>query len=85
MLRSEMMRIAAMSCVLVFGDGVGGLSLEKYSKGLAWFSSLVEKGFPGYFLCTCACIFFLLSWFPVVVMVELIVDLGFQFDLHILI
>jgi hypothetical protein len=33
---------------------VGGLSLEEYSKGLAGFSSLVEKGFPGYFLCTCA-------------------------------
>jgi hypothetical protein len=31
---------------------VGGLSLEEYSKGLARFSSLVEKGFPGYFLCT---------------------------------
>jgi hypothetical protein len=29
-----------------FGDGVGGLSLEEYSKGLAGLSSLVEKGFP---------------------------------------
>ena len=35
-----------------FGDGVGGLSLEKYRKGLVGFSSLVEKGFRGYFLCT---------------------------------
>jgi hypothetical protein len=28
---------------------IGGedLSLEEYSKGLAWFSSLVEKGIPG--------------------------------------
>ena len=33
--------------------GGGGLSLEEYSKGLAGFSSLVEKGFPEYFLCTC--------------------------------
>jgi hypothetical protein len=41
---------------------VGGLSLEEYSKGLVGFSSLVEKGFPGYFLCTCAWCFFLLSW-----------------------
>jgi len=39
--------------------GVGGLSLKEYSKGLAGFSSLVEKGFPGYFLCTCAWYFFL--------------------------
>jgi hypothetical protein len=30
--------------VLVFYGG-GGLSLEEYSKGLAGFSSLVEKGF----------------------------------------
>jgi len=61
-----------------FGDGVGGLSLEKYSKGLAGFSSLVEKGFPGYFLCTCAWIFFLLSWFAAVVMVQVIVDRKFK-------
>jgi hypothetical protein len=30
---------------------VEGLSLEEYNKGLVGFSSLVEKGFPGYFLC----------------------------------
>jgi hypothetical protein len=42
-----------------FGDSVGGLSLEEYRKGLVGFSSLVEKGFPGHFLCTCAWIFFL--------------------------
>jgi hypothetical protein len=47
--------------VLVFYGG-GSLSLEKYSKGLARFSSLVEKGFPKYFLCTCAWCFFLGSW-----------------------
>jgi hypothetical protein len=41
-----------------FGDGVGGLSLEEYIKGLVGFSSLVEKGFPGYLLCTC----FVLFW-----------------------
>jgi hypothetical protein len=34
--------------------GVEGLSLEEYRKVLAQFSSLVEKGFPGYFLYTCA-------------------------------
>jgi hypothetical protein len=28
--------------------GGGGISLEEYSKGLIGFSSLVEKGFPGY-------------------------------------
>jgi hypothetical protein len=39
--------------------GGGGLSLEEYIKGVAGFSSLVEKGFPGYFLCTCAWCFFL--------------------------
>jgi hypothetical protein len=38
---------------------VGGLSLEEYSEGLAGFSSFVEKGFLGYFLCTCAWYFFL--------------------------
>jgi hypothetical protein len=38
---------------------VGGISIEEYSKGLAEFSSLVEKGFPGYFLCTCAWCFLL--------------------------
>jgi hypothetical protein len=38
---------------------VGGLSLEEYSKGLVGFSSLVEKGSPGYFLCTCAWCFLL--------------------------
>jgi hypothetical protein len=38
--------------------GGEGLSLEEYSKGLVGFSSLVEKGFPGYFLCTCAWCFF---------------------------
>jgi hypothetical protein len=38
--------------------GGGVISLEEYSKGLAGFSSLVEKGFPGYFLCTCAWCFF---------------------------
>jgi hypothetical protein len=54
-----------------FGDGVGGLSLEEYKKGLAGFSSLVEKGFPGYFLCSCAWLFFLLSWFAAVVMVQI--------------
>jgi hypothetical protein len=42
--------------------GGGGLSLKEYSEGLVGFSSLVEKGFPGYFLCTCARCFFLLSW-----------------------
>jgi hypothetical protein len=31
--------------------GGEGLSLEEYIKGLSGFSSLVEKGFPGYFLC----------------------------------
>jgi hypothetical protein len=31
---------------------VGGLSPEEYSKGLVGFSSLVAKGFRGYFLCT---------------------------------
>jgi hypothetical protein len=36
---------------------VGGISLEEYSKGLVGFSSLIEKGFPGYFLCTCALYF----------------------------
>jgi hypothetical protein len=30
--------------------GGGGLSLEEYNKGLVGFSSLVEKGFPGYLL-----------------------------------
>jgi hypothetical protein len=44
--------------VLVFYGG-GGLSLEEYSKGLDGFSSLVEKGFLGYFLSTCAWCFFL--------------------------
>jgi hypothetical protein len=38
---------------------VGGLSLEEYSKGLAGFSSILEKGFPGYLLCTCAWYFYL--------------------------
>ena len=61
-----------------FGDGVGGISLEEYRKGLAGFSSLVKKGFPGYFLCTCACILFLWSWFVAVVMVEVIVDKKFK-------
>jgi len=42
-----------------FGDGVEGLSLEEYSRGLARFSSLVEKGFLGYFLCSYAWLFFL--------------------------
>jgi hypothetical protein len=42
-----------------FGDGMGGLSLEENSKGLVGFSSLVEKGFPRYFLCSCAWLFFL--------------------------
>ena len=32
--------------------GGEGPSLEEYSKGLVGFFSLVEKGFPGYFLCT---------------------------------
>jgi hypothetical protein len=54
----------------IFGDGVGGLYLGEYKKGLDGFSSLVEKGFPGYFLCSCAWLFFLLSWFVVVVMVQ---------------
>jgi hypothetical protein len=49
---------------------VRGLSLEEYSKGLVGFSSLVEKGFPGYFLCSCAWLFFLWSWFAAVVMVQ---------------
>ena len=40
--------------------GGGGLSLEEYIKGLAGVSSLVEKGFPGYFLCVAAtnCLWF---------------------------
>jgi hypothetical protein len=38
---------------------VEGLSLEEYSEGLAGFSFLVEKGFLGYFLCTCAWCFLL--------------------------
>ena len=29
--------------------GREGISLEEYNKGLVGFSSLVEKGFPGYF------------------------------------
>jgi hypothetical protein len=56
-----------------FGDGVGGLSLEEYNKGLAGFSSLIEKGFPGYFLFSCAWLFFLCFWFAAVVKVQVIV------------
>jgi hypothetical protein len=33
--------------------------LNNIANDLAGFSSLVEKGFPGYFLCSCAWCFFL--------------------------
>jgi hypothetical protein len=33
--------------------------LKNIAKDLVGFSSLVEKGFPGYFLCSCAWCFFL--------------------------
>ena len=33
--------------------------LKNIEKDLAGFSSFVEKGFPGYFLCSCAWCFFL--------------------------
>ena len=33
--------------------------LKNIAKDLAVFSSLVERGFPGYFLCFCAWCFFL--------------------------
>ena len=56
-----------------FGDGVRGISLDEYNKGLDGFSSLVEKGFLGYFLCSCAWLFLLWSWFAAVVVVQVIV------------
>jgi hypothetical protein len=33
--------------------------LKNITKDLAGFSSLVEKGFPGYFLCSCCMVFLL--------------------------
>ena len=36
--------------------------LKNIAKDLVGFSSLVEKGFPRYFLCSCAWCFFLWSW-----------------------
>jgi hypothetical protein len=49
--------VSTLLCARFYGGG--GLSLEEYSKGLVGFSSLVEKGFPVYFLCTCTWCFFL--------------------------
>jgi hypothetical protein len=59
---------------------VGGLSLEEYSKGLARFSSLVEKGFPVYFLCTCALSLLIVILVAKVVMVQVIVDRKFKWN-----
>jgi hypothetical protein len=53
------MKIAAPSCVLVLVMVWEVFLLKNIAKDLAGFSSLVEKGFPGYILCSCAWIFFL--------------------------
>jgi hypothetical protein len=55
------MKIAAPSCVLVLVMvwEVFLFLLKNIAKDLVGFSSLVEKGFPRYILCSCAWIFFL--------------------------
>jgi hypothetical protein len=56
---AEIMRITAPSCVLGLVMVWEVFLLKNIDKGLVGFSSLVEKGFPGYFLCSCAWLFFL--------------------------